>query len=140
MDVIPQAHLDLAGALAGIKVELALDSKSRLPQLIAGVLAMGPRPVDGVVVESRDDVPVTVVDSLACGSAIVHDDVESVGASGRGDGPAESGKKRADSGSDRVIQVAEAFDMLFGDEERMAVIDGVHVEKRHGLGGLQESG
>ena len=64
------------------KVQLAFNSRSHLAELVADVFAVGPGPVDGVVVEAGDDVPVAVIDRLAGGPAVVDDDVEPVGAGG----------------------------------------------------------
>src|SRR3954462_6260415 len=62
---------DSLSSVVRSRVQLALDAEAHLAELVADVFAVGPGPVDGVVVEPGDDVPVTVVDGLAGGAAVV---------------------------------------------------------------------
>src|SRR5206468_2192247 len=70
----PGARADRPGApgndpatslVGGIGAQLALDPELHLAQLVADVVVVRPGPVDGVVVEAGDDVPVDVIDRLA---------------------------------------------------------------------------
>ena len=101
---------------------------------------MRPGPVDGVVVEARDDVPVTVIDRLAGGLAVVDDHVEPVGAGGRADGPAEPGQERAGGRGDGVGELAQVGVMGPGHEQGVAAIDRIDVEEGDGLGRLEYPG
>src|SRR5262245_26638558 len=62
------------------KVQLAFNSRSHLAKLVAVVVAMWPGPVDPIVSEAWDDVPVAMVDRLTGRAAVVDDHVECVGA------------------------------------------------------------
>ena len=94
-------------------VQLSLDAEPHLLKLITGVFAVRPGPVDGIIAPARNDVPVTVIDRLTGGPAIVNDDVEASGTGGRSDGPAESRQERAYCPSERVRKIAYTLDGAF---------------------------
>jgi hypothetical protein len=98
---------------------------------------MGPRPVDRVVMEARNDMPVAMIDRLAGGSAVVDDHVESVRTCGRPDRSAEPGQERADVRGDCLGQLAEMGMVGFGHDQSVAVDDRIDVQERHGIGRLQ---
>ena len=118
----------------------SLDPKPHLLELVAGVFAVGPWPVDRIIVPPWNDVPMTVIDRLASGPAVVDDDVEALGAGGGGDGPTKSRQERADRAGERVREVAQAGVVRFGHEQRVALADRVDVEKGDGFVGLDQPG
>ena len=81
---------------------------------------MGPGPVDRVVVEARNDVPVAMIDGLAGSLAVVDDHVEPFGAHGRTDSPAEPGQELPSGRGDRVGQIAQVGEMGPRYEQGMA--------------------
>ena len=110
-------------------------------ELVADIERMRPRPVDRVVVEARNDVPVAMIDRLTGGLAVVDDHIESVGAGGRPDRPGTSrGKSEPTAAARRLGQLAQMGVMALGHEQRVAVIDRIDVEKRDGVGASRATG
>ncbi len=105
--------------------KLALDSEPHLAQFVANVLALRPGPVDGIVVESRDDVPVTVVDRLAGDAPVVHDHIECRCTGRNGDRPAQARQERAGMGGEVFGQIGQSRVMGSGQKQRVAAVDRV---------------
>lgn len=95
-----------------------------------------PRPSDGVVRESRDDVPVDVMDRLARHFPIVADHVEGLGPRRRFDGTAKTWQQRAQMRRQIVGQVGERGVFGLGDQQEMAGIDGPDVQECESAIGL----
>jgi hypothetical protein len=117
-------------------VQLSLDAKPHLFELIANIFAVRPWPVNRIIAPPRIDVPMTVIDRLAGGPAIVNDDVEALGTGGGGDRPTESGQERAYRTGERVREVTHAGMVRFGHEQNVTLADRVDVEKGDGFVGL----
>jgi hypothetical protein len=130
----------LRAAWPELRIQFAFDEVFHLAKLVASVGTMRPGPVDGVVSEARDDVPVAMIDGLAGGLAIVDDHVQPVGTRGRADGSAQPGQERADRGSHGLRKLAQMSVMSPGHEQRVAAIDRINVEKGHGVGRLEHFG
>src|SRR5690242_5029113 len=95
----------LARSEAGM--ELLLDAELHLAQLVADVSALGPGPIDGIILEAGDDVPVDVVDRLARGTTVVDDHIQPVGARGGPDRAAEAGQEGGDVRGEIIGELAE---------------------------------
>ena len=118
--------------------QLPLDAEPHLVQLVAGVRRMGPRPVDGVVIEPRNDVPVAMIDGLAGGATVVDNHVESVSAGRSGDGPAQPGQAALRSKRRPTREARSGSMVRLGYEQRVSVADRIDVKKRHGVRRIQE--
>lgn len=122
----------------GGQVQLVFDAEPDLAELITGILAVGPGPVDPVVLKPRDDVPVAVIDSLACSPAVVHDQMKSIGLAGRLHGAAEPRDERAEMRGRCVRQLGQIEVVVLGDEQDVPGVDRVDVEKGHRIVGLED--
>ncbi len=101
---------------------------------------MRPGPVDRVVDEPGNEVPVAMVNRLAGGSAVVDDQVEAVGP-GRGeDGSGEPGHQPRRLGREVVGQVGQSRVVGLGHEQDMPTDDRVDVEEGDRVVGLEHLG
>lgn len=111
--------------------QFALDPEPHLAEFIAGIVAMRPGPVDWVVMEPGNDVPVTVVDGLPRCAPVVDDQVEPVGPRRPLNGPAKPGQQRPGMSREVVRQLREVRVMRLGHEQDMSFHDRVNIKKRN---------
>ena len=110
-------------------VEVGADGLGELGGAVLGVLGGGPMGEEAVVRFSGDDVEVEVVDELACGAAVVVEEVAGGSVGGFDDGVGDGGKGAGEDGEDVGRAGLDAFDVGAGDDEGVAWGDGSNVEE-----------
>jgi hypothetical protein len=121
-------------------LKLPLDPKSHLIQLIPNVLALWPRPVDWIVVEPRYDVPVSVIDCLTGGAAVVHDDIETASASRNRNCLAQVRQERPEMRGELVGQLGHSDVMRFRQKQSVARVDWMDIQECQALYRLKDFG
>ena len=103
--------------------------------------AVRPRPVDGVVIEAWNKMPVAMIDRLPGGPAVVHDDVKSMGAGGRDDGPSKSWQEHANTGRRDSREHLPASHSVLWDQQSVTVASpGLMSRNATGLISLDQPG
>jgi hypothetical protein len=130
----------MGGTLAGIEMNLSLNPKPHLAQLITDIFPLRPRPVDRVVLEAWDDMPMAMIDGLAGRSALVDDHIEALGAGGGLDRPAQPRQQRARVRGQRLGQLAKLSEVRLGHHQRVPGTDRMNVQEGYNLARLKDTG